>query len=1342
MIPEFVAIVAGLRLSPPRIPLVSNVSGRLAGDEICTAEYWGEQIRSAVRFHDGVITLQEQGVTRFVELGPDAVLSALVQQSLETVTVVAPTMRKGQATFLTALAHLHVTGRDVDWSPLLTGGRHVDLPTYPFQRKRYWIEASPGASSSTPAGGIATDHPLLGVAMPVAGTDEMLFAGRSSADIPAAAVVDMLIRAGDQGGSSTLESLTIVTPLVRPAGVALATQIRVGAPGPDGRRPVSLHARPDGAEDPWTPHAHGHLHTGTRQAAFDLSEWPPPGAEPQEAELPAMAGVEVTGVWRRHDETYAGVTLAEDTDAGAYGLHPALLDAALRTVGEIGTVDRAELYATGATTLRVRVLPAGPGSVTVQLADRTGRPVAVLEGVTVRAADAGELADATYRPGASMFALTWTPATARSEGPTRWGALEDGVEHHLATGADAVHAYCEPPSGPLPASAHEATGRALSLVQDWLADPRLTGVPLVIITRGAVAARDGEPVDPAAAALWGLLRSAQSEAPDRIVLLDTDHWPLPDATLTAAVAAGEHQLAIRDETPLKPALTRTTPGAPAAPTWPTSGTVLITGGTGALGAVVARHLVSRHRVSRLLLTSRRGPDAAGAARLRRELRDLGTEVDVVACDVADRASLTAALATIPAEHPLTAVVHTAGVVDDALIGSLTPERLSAVLRPKADAAWHLHELTRDRPLTAFVLFSSIAGVIGGAGQGNYAAANAFLDGLAAHRRAHGLPATSIAWGLWEQDTGITGHLTEADRRRIVRAGFPPITVPHGTTLLDAALRASEPALVATPLDVAALRERRDQATPLLHALIGVASGRPAARNTDVDSRGLADRLAVLADTERDALVRDVVLGAVAGVLGHRDVTTVDADRAFSDQGFDSLTAVELRNRLTAETGLALPPTVVFDHPTPVGLATYLLGELNRAPGQANGAAGARIDFATEVTLADDIQPAETVVHVVDEPHEILLTGATGFLGAFLLRDLMRDTDARIHCLVRGRDEADALARVRENMRWYQVWDEIDETRLDVIVGDLAVPGLGIDPDTFDHLARTVDVVYHAGATVNWLRPYTELRTANVGGTQEILRLAARHRTVPVHHVSTVGVFAGPVTAGVPLAVDDPTGPPEALPSGYLRSKWVAEQVIGIARDRGLPVSVYRVDVISGDQRNGACQTHDFVWLTVKGMVQAGAVPGELAGAYHLVPVDHVSAGIVALSRKAEAGGRTFHFYNRSSLPLTRVVELLRSYGYPLADLDPAAWKTSVQADRENALLPLLDAFEMMIADSGSFYPSIDVSGTEQALDGTGVTCPELTAELFERYLDFFVSVGYLPPPAPAGALTAPERTTP
>ncbi|MFB7916130.1 thioester reductase domain-containing protein [Streptomyces sp. NPDC056061] len=752
--------------------------------------------------------------------------------------------------------------------------------------------------------------------------------------------------------------------------------------------------------------------------------------------------------------------------------------------------------------------------------------------------------------------------------------------------------------------------------------------------------------------------------------------------------------------------------------------MLITGGTGILGGLFARHLVAEHGVTRLLLTSRRGPDSPGAAELTAEIAALGAEA-VAACDAADRDALARLLAAIPHDRPLTGVVHAAGTLDDGLITTMTPERLDGVLRPKVDAAWHLHELTRDLGLSAFVLFSSLAGVIGGVGQSSYAAANTFLDVLAEYRAGLGLAATSVARGLWAR-TGTTGDLSSADLERIARAGYPPIASEHGPAMPDVALGLDRATAVATPLNIETLREQPRQVPAVLGSLVRVPS-RAVARNSDVPVGSLARDLSGLPEEEQRGRVLDLVRAEAGVVLGHPAPDTIGEQRPFAELGFDSLTAVELRNRLGAVTGLRLPTTLVFDHATPAGLTAYLWTELvGRTDTDDGPAERPAVDFAAEIRLADDIGPATEVHRVVEHPMEVFLTGATGFLGAYLLRDLMRTTDATVHCLVRGADEAEALERLRANLRWYGIWDQIDGERLSIVVGDLGLPALGLAPERFDELARTVDAVYHPGAMVNWVQPYATIKAANVSGAEEVLRPAARHRTVPVHYVSTLGVYVGRDTGGTGIKVTDPSGPGETLPTGYTQSKWVAEQITELARDRALPVSVYRVDLIAGNHRSGACQTRDFVWLSLKGLLQAAAVPGDIPVRFRLMPVDYASAAILHISRQTGNDGRTFHVCGHTDLALGAVVEELRAHGYTLDELNWDGWRERVTADPENAVVPLLDAFEVMAAAPDAFYPPIDDRETVEALAGSGIKCPEATCELFNEHVDFFVRKGYFP----------------
>ncbi|MEV5197266.1 SDR family NAD(P)-dependent oxidoreductase [Streptomyces clavifer] len=1002
---EFRAVAECLTYHPPRIPVLSNVTGVLATTEQLTSpDYWASHIREPVRFHDGVRHLEELGVTDYLELGPDGVLTAMAQECLtHEAALLTPLLRSGRPesdTVAAALTAAVLRGTRPHWPSYFPDARRVDLPTYSFEHTRYWLEGAATPADAEGFGLHGVRHPLLSAAVRVADRDAYLLTGRVSRRthpwleghtvagtvlLPATALLDLAFRAAEHTDCDTVDELTLAAPLILPEQGAVQLQLVVGEPDETAGRPLAVYARPDqdDTQHPWTLHAQGRLST-TTATPEGLPTWPP--ADATEVDLDgvydrlATAGYGYDNafqgldrLWKTQDELFAEVTLGEEhrTDAPHFGLHPALLDAALHPL--LPGVTEPEgpswlpfswsgvsLHATGATDLRVRLSLNRSGDESLHAAltatDGAGTPVATARSLLLRPLSQETLRAAGTAARDGLFGLGWKPLPTTGTAPARtgWALIPDGTGPRNARALDnALEAGAAPPavlllqtSGPapdvtgdhdtLPQRARTAVRQVLDTVQDWLADDRLAGTRLVVTTRGAVAAGPEDVTDLAHAGVWGLLRSAQTENPGRIVLVDldpaptdTDRTAAEDRLLDLAVSSGETQIAVRGDTLTVPRLTRTAPPAQGpAPRWD-RGTVLVTGATGTLGTVLARHLVTEHGARRLLLLSRRGPDAPGAAELRTELEALGAHAMTVACDVTDRDSLAGVLATLSDEHPLTAVVHTAGVLDDGVAARLTPDQLDNVLRPKIDAAWHLHELTRDLDLTAFVLYSSVAGLIGTAGQANYAAGNTFLDALAAHRRAHGLPALSLAWGLWAQASTISGSLDDTDLRRLARAGLRPLATQEAMALFDAAPATGEAVLAVTRLDTAVLHGAGDELPPVLRALAGPAKRRAttAASTGTPQEAPLAQRLASLGPAERERTLTDLVRTQVAGVLGHGDPGRIEADRAFQELGFDSLTAVELRNQLGRATGLRLPTTLVFDHPSPQALATHLLAEL-------------------------------------------------------------------------------------------------------------------------------------------------------------------------------------------------------------------------------------------------------------------------------------------------------------------------------------------------------------------------------------------------------------------------------
>ncbi|MFD6288075.1 SDR family NAD(P)-dependent oxidoreductase [Streptomyces sp. NPDC060205] len=977
MLDDFRRVAQGLTFRPTRIPLISTLTGRpTQADELCSPEYWVRHARQPVRFADAVLSLADTGVSACLEIGPGTGLTAAAEDCLsgDGVFVASfPADKPEPEALLSAMARLHVHGARVDWPAVFahTGARRVDLPTYAFHRQRYWL---PALSTPRPAAAV-TSHPLLDPGFAVPDTDRTVFAGRlsaaaqpwladhtasGSAVIPSTVFVELAAQAGREMGCGALDELLVLTPLSLPPAGALRLQVVVSAADDAGRRPVDIHARsdePDGADGSWTRHATGFLGPVSPPVTIKESVWPPQGATGIDladaydtladtgfAYGPAFRCVRA--MWRRADELFVEARLpeAERAAAGGYGIHPALLDAALHAPLLTGRAADAALRVpfswhgfqpgtTGPTEVRVRIaLGAAADTVTATLETPAGSPVAHIDSMTTRELPSvgRDLAQqALLRP-------EWTVvAGGHSADTSRWALLDDtsddgldlsGVLPALAFSPDGdPHTVVVTAAGPTgdadPLTAlHQLTDKVHRALQSWQHDPRTAGAQLVVVTRNATSTTAAP--DTAGAAVWGLVRAAQSELPGQIVLVDVDGRPASLRQLPAAVSAGEPQLAIREGRLSVPRLARSAAeGTPVA--FRPEGTVLITGGTGALGAELARHLVRSYGVRRLVLTGRRGAGAPGAAELRSGLVELGAEVRVIACDVTDRAALVDVISGCgPA---LTGVVHAAGVLDDGVLASLTPQRMAAVLRPKADAAWYLHELTKDLDLSAFILFSSVSGLLGRAGQANYAAANSFLDALAHHRTRLGLPALSLAWGPWSTESGMTAA------PRLTSDALRPLTVDQGLALFDAALRTSEPVVVPALLDRAALRSARTHVPPLLRDLVRLAASPPQGDQLNPGEReqpGSWHRLlAEVSPAQRLNTLVELLNADVAHVLGYPDAASFPPGRSYIELGFDSLTAVQLRNRLSMALRLRLPATVVFEHPTPQDLAGYVLGLL-------------------------------------------------------------------------------------------------------------------------------------------------------------------------------------------------------------------------------------------------------------------------------------------------------------------------------------------------------------------------------------------------------------------------------
>ncbi|MCG8928080.1 type I polyketide synthase [Lentzea sp. CC55] len=1022
MLKRFRDVVSRIEFSAPSIPMVSTLTGQAAGaGDFTTAEYWVRHVRESVRFEDAVRVLEAGGVKTFVELGPDSVLSASASASLSSSAVTLPLLRKDRVetrALLDTVAKLFVRGTSVDWPAVLGEVTlpHVELPTYAFQRQRFWLDTPRATRGVTGTGLDAVGHPLLTASMSLAGSDTTVLIGQLStarpawagghrvggaAVVPGTALLEMAAKAGEQVGCPRVAELLFRSAVVLSAEGTLDVQVEVSAPQGDGSRALALHSRTS-ADAPWTAHATGRLVPGVPGSGENLTEWPPANAEPVDldglysrlAEDGLDYGPDFQGVrraWRRGDDVFAEVTLpaAVRDEAGDYLVHPALLDSALHPLAADAlrlpfSWAGVEVHGPGASSLRVRLRSVGQDSFGITAWDNVGMPVLSADELVARPVVREQLqVIGAAQAQETLFRIDWK-APEKLSGPRGTGHLTLTV----GNGDPAV---------PLPRRVRTALDAALASVRGWLERDHEPGARLAVLTQGAV---DGDPV---AAAVWGLVRSAQTEHPGTLQLIDLDGSAASDKAWRDLVGADEPQLAVRGGQVRVPRLAGAGPAGASTPEW-RGGSLLVTGAGGVVGSALTRHAVREHGVRDVVLLSRRGADAPGMARLSAELRELGASVTVEACDAADREQLAGVLARIPSDRPLAGVIHAAGTSRDATVQSLTAEALEAVLPAKVDAVTHLDELTRDADLTWFVVCSSAAAWWGTAGQANYAAANACIDAIARRRHNAGQHALSLAWGLWAERSELSGHLDEADLRRLARLGLKPLSTEDALATFDVALRSKEPMLAPIGLDTRQLVD--SESAPLTPLLREHVKSRPAVESAPVPS--IRGELAGKDEGAQEAFLRDLVCGLVSQVLGFASAGEVEADRGFFEIGFDSLTVLELRNSIEKATGQSVPPTAIFDHSTPGALAKYLRIHLGGA------------------------QEAERP-HEVGRPSlagtTVLLTGATGGLGRLFAREL---AEAGANLVLTGRDQA----------------------ALDELAGSIGAPSLALVADVTDGTALT------------------------------------------------------------------------------------------------------------------------------------------------------------------------------------------------------------------------------------------------------------------------------------------------
>jgi acyl transferase domain-containing protein/surfactin synthase thioesterase subunit len=1061
---ELLEVLGAIAPRSGDVPFYSTVTGGLLDTAQLDAEYWYRNTRQTVLLEPAVRNMLEAGCRALLEVSPHPVLGVGLEETIEVSGVdevpVLSTLKRGEGgeeRFALALAEAHAAGVEVTWDACFDGSgrKRVSLPTYPFQRKRYWLEGSAAPGNAGAAGLAESEHPLLAAEIDFPSGGGLQLSGRISAAsqswlaelsvldevvVPAAIHLDLALAGARAAGAAEVEELEVESPLLLPDSGAVQVRVCVGERDAEGRSEIGVYSRPEadlGAEDEgWARHATGMLAGketgGEGSSAWPETEaWPPQGAERVDVESAydelAEAGFEyghplrtLKGVWRRGGDVFLEVALAEEgAEAAAFSVHPALIEVATHTGMRLAAEGGAEAAVpaswrgvraghAGARTLRVR-LGADRGSGHQLVAtDESDVTVLTADAVLGRPLDPTQLA--TARRQRSLYGLEWTgidrARAVSSPSVAVLGDLDlpglpaerhvdlDALREKIESGAPVpevvlVGAPGSPDGDSGPGEAARGAARwALELAQSWVAAGAVEGSRLTLLTRGAVAVVAGEVPDLPTSPLWGLFHSAANEHRGRFATIDIGAGDVPpEAAIRLACASGaaEPQLAIRAGHILVPRLVRARGEDLKAGMEPLDpdATVLVTGGLSGVGSAVARHLVTEHGACRLLLVSRRGAAADGAEELVAELTGLGAEVEAAACDVTDRLQLQALLESIPAEHPLGAVIHSAAVLDNGVIEALDPDRLDRVMRVKVEGAWNLHELTRDSSLSQFLLFSSVAGVLGGAAQANYAAANVFLDALAAYRQGSGFPATSMAWGGWAQETSLIESLSEVDAARLERSGFTPIFPEQGLELFDAARSSGRALLAPVGLSSAALRAQAEAG--MLPAILGKLVG---ASGQVADARSLRERLDGLTEDQRLPAVLELIREQAAALLGHTSAADVGPDLMLQELGFDSLATVELRNRIVASSGVQVPILTLTDQPTPTSIAEYVLAQMveeDGSTGEAKSGSGAAANGTAEVSLISLFSAA----HEQDDLEGFvdLLTDASRFHTAFSAANL-------------------------------------------------------------------------------------------------------------------------------------------------------------------------------------------------------------------------------------------------------------------------------------------------------------------------------------------------------------------
>ncbi|HEY9669421.1 MAG TPA: SDR family NAD(P)-dependent oxidoreductase, partial [Coleofasciculaceae cyanobacterium] len=1025
MLSTFERATSKVEYSSPQIKLISNVTGEFATTEVMNPKYWCRHVRLPVKFAQGMQTLHQQGYDLFVEIGPKPILLGMGRHCLPDVGMNGssalhwlPSLSPSQDDWqqlLQTLGALYVRGVAVDWSSFDRDypRRRLQLPSYPFQRQRYWVEFSDSCKHEEAKNGHqkTASLSLNNAQTPIA---NLLLNGDTKQLIQQLGTAEKL-------SDDELKLLPKLLDLLVKSNQEKPTEA---------------------SSKNW----------------FYQVEWQ---TQPRQLTT-TQNGSHQPGSWLIF------------ADIGGIG----------QTLAQL-------------------------------LRDRGHHCILVYPGDSYHTQDTG-----TWRINPSNWAdcdRLFQDALATSDKPLQ------GVIHLWSLEA---HLGDELTLSSLEQAQVLGVASVLHLLQALCKHSKSASPRLWLVSRNAVPVGASPPAV-AQAPLWGLGRVIALEHPELWGgMLDLAPEPTEDEAtkLLAEIgdSQGEDHLAFRDGKRYVARLVHQQPPESQTLTLQSDATYLITGGLGALGLKVAQWMIERG-ARNLVLTSRRRASTQAQETIS-QLELSGAKVLTIQADVANSGDVSKMLEAIEAlMPPLQGIIHAAGVLDDGILLQQDWERFTRVMNPKVKGAWNLHALTQTLPLDFFVVFSSAASLLGSPGQGNYATANAFMDALVHYRRSLGLPGLSINWGPWA-NSGMAATLNSRNQARLAAQGVSTIAPEQGLQVLEQLLHPTPVQVGVLPFEWSVFTQQLSSGRqlPLFSQLMREASPQAETKQASTQQPELLQQLNDAPAHERQKLLITYLQAKVAKVMG-LSTSTLNTERSLHDLGLDSLMAVELTSLLRAELQVELPIRALIEDPTIDSIATLLINQLmpesSNAETQVEVAANV-LDLNAEAVLDPAISPDNAHIAAVAEPTSIFLTGATGFLGAFLLQELLDQTQAEIYCLVRSPDVESAKTRLHNNLQSYDLWHEDYRARIIPVLGDLAQPQLGLSTEQFEQLAHQIDAIYHNGALLNYVYPYSKFKPINVLGTQEVLRLACQTKVKPVHHISSVAVFESSAYYGKQVTESD------------------------------------------------------------------------------------------------------------------------------------------------------------------------------------------------------------------------------